>query len=409
MAAVEPPDVTYTPNLPQSLITSGALSDAQLENIIYAGQAHEKKLADGRRRGYFIGDGTGVGKGRQISGIILDNFRNGREKAVWFSVNKDLINDAVRDWTALGGSKEDFIDFSKINPKKHRRIQREKGILFGGYPALREQKEARLKLLQDWLGEDFDGIIAFDEAHKMSNTEGKKGKRGKAKPSETALAAIEVQKAFPNARVLYVSATGASDITEYGYLQRLGLWGKGTAFNDFNDFMTKVGSGGLAAMELAARDMKAMGSYMARSISYDDVKYDTLQHDLTPMQTEIYNTMSKAWQTVLQNINSALEITGQNLNGKARGNVMSNFYGMQQRFYDQIITSMSMPTVLEDIRKELDNGRSHKDKPGFHGPLYREERGGWRRPGKPGFDAFGRADSDGGKILPRRALRGIHG
>ena len=85
MAAVEPPDATYTPYLPQELVESGALSDVQLENIVYAGQSHAQMLPDGRRRRYFVGDGTGVGKGRQIAGIIMDNFRQGRKKAVWIS------------------------------------------------------------------------------------------------------------------------------------------------------------------------------------------------------------------------------------------------------------------------------------------------------------------------------------
>ena len=357
MAAVEPPDVTYTPNLPENIVKNGVLSDAQLENVIYAGQAHAQKLPNGQRKGFFIGDGTGVGKGRQISGIILDNFRQGRNKAIWISVDKDLINDAVRDWTALGGKAEDFIDLSNAKLLKTG-ITTNSGILFGGYPTIRAQKEARLKLIQDWLGKDFDGVIAFDEAHTMKNVSGKKGSRGKTGPSKTALAAIDLQNAFPNARVLYVSATGASDASEYGYLQRLGLWGKGTAFNDFNDFVAKISNGGLAAMELVARDMKAMGEYMARSISYDDVKYDTLQHDLTPMQTEIYNTMSQAWQKVLQNVNAALDITGQQNNGTARGRAMSIIFGTQQRFYNQILTSMSMPSVIEDMKKELAAGRS---------------------------------------------------
>ncbi len=157
---------------------------------------------------------------------------------------------------------------------------------------------------------------------------------------------------------MYASATGATDITQYGYLDRLGLWGKGTAFNDVNDFISKISDGGLAAMELVARDMKAMGVYMARSISYDDVKYDTLQHDLTPMQTEIYNTMSRAWQKVLQNMNKALEVTGQSKDGMARGRAVGAFYSTQQRFYNQIITSMAMPSVIEDMRRELAAGRS---------------------------------------------------
>lgn len=359
MAAVEPPDATYTPALPASIATKGILSDAQLENVVYAGQAHEQLLGDGRRKGYFIGDGTGVGKGRQISGIILDNFLQGRKKAVWISAKPGLINDARRDWQDLGGNPDDVIDLSCTKLLKNG-VQTDTGILFGSYKTLSDSrnKEKRFDLLKNWLGEDFDGVIALDEAHLMGNSVAMKTARGKTKPSQNALTGIELQQTFPNARIVYASATGATDIAKYGYLERLGLWGKGTAFNDLNDFITKIGNGGLAAMELVARDMKAMGVYMARSISYDDVKYDTLQHDLTPMQTEIYDTMSEAWQKVFQNVNEALEVTGADKNGKARGAAYSAIYGGQQKFYNQILTSMAMPSVIEDIKKELAAGRS---------------------------------------------------
>ncbi len=357
MAAVEPPDPTYTPALPERIAKGGILSDAQLENVVYAGQAHSQKLADGRRKGFFIGDGTGVGKGRQIAGIIMDNFLQGRKKAVWISEKASLLEDARRDWKDLGGNPDDIMDLKNAKLLKTG-IQADSGIVFGPYSTLRSQKEARLKMLTDWLGKDFDGVIALDEAHNMGNSVSIKKGRGRSKPSAQALAGIDLQRAFPNARVVYASATGATDISQYGYLERLGLWGKGTAFNDLNDFIEKISNGGLAAMELVARDMKAMGVYMARSISYDDVKYDTIQHDLTPMQTEIYNTMSRAWQKVLQNVNEALKITGADKNGQARGAAYSAIFSGQQRFYNQILTSMSMPTVIEDMKKELAAGRS---------------------------------------------------
>jgi hypothetical protein len=66
-------------------------------------QRHQQFLTDGATRmGFFLGDGAGVGKGRQISGIILDNFARGRTKNVWFSTSTDLAKDAERDLRDLG-------------------------------------------------------------------------------------------------------------------------------------------------------------------------------------------------------------------------------------------------------------------------------------------------------------------
>jgi hypothetical protein len=33
------------------------------------------------RRGWFLGDGSGAGKGRQLAGILLDNWLKGRRRA----------------------------------------------------------------------------------------------------------------------------------------------------------------------------------------------------------------------------------------------------------------------------------------------------------------------------------------
>ena len=54
------------------------------------------------RRGWFLGDGTGAGKGRQVAGVLLDNWLQGRRRAVWVSKSDKLIEDAQRDWSALG-------------------------------------------------------------------------------------------------------------------------------------------------------------------------------------------------------------------------------------------------------------------------------------------------------------------
>ena len=82
---------------------SGALSRLQLEGVAYACQKHLERLPDGvHRAGFMIGDGAGVGKGRQISGIVLDNFARGRARHVWVSSSRDLKRDAERDLADLG-------------------------------------------------------------------------------------------------------------------------------------------------------------------------------------------------------------------------------------------------------------------------------------------------------------------
>ena len=49
------------------------------------------------RAGFLVGDGAGVGKGRTIAGIILENYLHGRNKAIWVSISNDLKYDAERD------------------------------------------------------------------------------------------------------------------------------------------------------------------------------------------------------------------------------------------------------------------------------------------------------------------------
>ena len=366
MSAVEPPAPTYSPKLPAEVIDKGLLSIAQLESVIYAGQAHSETLPNGSRKGFFIGDGTGVGKGREISGIILDNMMQGRNKAVWVSFNEGLIEDAKRDFAGVGGDPTKI--FFQGKTKASGEITQKDGILFTTYSTLRggEKKQAndlgqaggktRAQQIIDWLGEDFDGVIAFDEAHSMGNAIAVKGNRGVKKPSQQAVAGINLQKALPDARVTYVSATGATEISNLSYADRLGLWGEGTPFADTNAFIGNVSKGGIASMELISRDMKAMGMYLARSLSYDGVSYERLEHELTDLQEDIYNELAGAWQVVLTNVEEALEITQAGKNGNGKSAAMAQFWGAHQRFFNQIITAMQTPTVIDDIRSQIESG-----------------------------------------------------
>lgn len=358
MSAVSMPKATYTPHLPENVIKNN-LSTEQLVAVTYAGQSHEQTLPNGERKGFFIGDGTGVGKGREISGIILDNFEQGRDKAVWISMNDKLFTDAQRDWVDTTGRAKNEVHLQG-KTKLQNKIDFGSGILFTTYPTLRTEKGqlSRINQIVEWLGKDFDGVIAFDEAHNMGNLLGSSGKFGRTKGSAMAAAAVKLQSLLPKARVVYVSATAATDVQGLAFASRLGLWGRGTAFTDVNDFVSKIQSSGIAAMELVVRDMKAMGVYVSRSISYNGVSYDTVQHDLDPMQTEIYNTMSRAWQRTMGSVEESLKSTGGVHNSNAKQLAIGQYYSAMQRFYNQVLTSMSMPSVIADMKKELADGKS---------------------------------------------------
>ena len=356
MSSVHAPDLHYVPNLDRDIITKGVLSDAQLEAVMYAGQAHETVLPNGDRKGFLIGDGTGVGKGREISGIILDNFNSGRTKAVWVSVSSGLVNDARRDWVDLGGKESDIIDFSKEKSKKGGIGKFDKGIMFVSYDTLKSGKkggETNADIIADWFGKDFDGVIVFDEAHKAGNLIAEKTGRGSKKPSQNAIKANDFQNSLKNARVVYASATIADKVSGLAFVSRLGLWGDGTQFSGVDDFVGKIGGSGMAAMELVARDMKATGAYISRNLSYDGVGYERLEHTLTKDQIYMYDTMSEGWQVVMQDVDKAMRITG----NKSK-NADSQLWSSMMRFYDQVLVSMSMPSVISDIEKQLADGKA---------------------------------------------------
>ncbi len=137
----------------------------------------------------------------------------------------------------------------------------------------------------------------------MANAGGGSGERGEVAPSLQGRAGLRLQHALPDARVLYVSATGATGVQNLAYAQRLGLWGTGDfPFPTRSDFVAAVEGGGVAAMEVLARDLRALGLYAARSLSYQGVEVELVEHALTPEQVAIYDSYAAAFQVIHQNL-----------------------------------------------------------------------------------------------------------
>ena len=388
MASVTPPKPSYRPHIPANVVANGILSDAQLESIIYAGEAHSEFLVgtwtvdatfdvvaaardDAQnairfRRGWFLGDGTGAGKGRQVAGILLDNWLKGRRRAVWISKSDKLIEDAQRDWSARGRERLLVTPLSRF--RQGTPIRLPEGVLFTTYATLRTdergEKLSRVRQIVEWLGSEFDGVIVFDESHAMQNAVGGKGERGDQAASQQGRAGLRLQHALPNARVVYVSATGATTVHNLAYAQRLGLWGgQDFPFATRAEFVEAIEEGGVAAMEVLARDLKALGLYAARSLSYEGVEYELVEHELTPEQVRIYDAYAGAFSVIHNNLDAAMRaanITGETgtLNGQAKSAARSAFESAKQRFFGHLLTSMKTPSLIRSIDRDLDAGHT---------------------------------------------------
>src|SRR6185437_11019335 len=323
------------------------------------------------RRGWFLGDGTGAGKGRQVAGILLDNWLKGRRRAVWISKSDKLIEDAQRDWSALGSERLFVTPLSRF--RQGTPIRLEQGVLFTTYATLRsdarDEKVSRVKQIVEWLGSDFDGVIIFDESHAMQNAAGGKGERGDQAASQQGRAGLRLQHALPNARIVYVSATGATTVHNLAYAQRLGLWGgKDFPFAMRAEFVEAIEEGGVAAMEVLARDLKALGLYTARSLSYDGIEYELVEHALTPEQKRIYDSYADAYEVIHTNLAAALEATNITsssrgggsctLNAQAKAAARSAFESAKQRFFGHLISGMKTSTLIKSIERDLEAGHA---------------------------------------------------
>jgi len=168
----------------------------------------------------------------------------------------------------------------------------QEGVMFSTYTALAQDakngKRSRFDQLVEWLcgggsPAAYDGCIVFDESHKAKQV-GKADGKGASKMSA---AVIKLQATLPMARIVYVSATGASELKQMGYMSRLGIWGPSSAFTSSQDFATVLSQRGAGAMEMAALDLKARGLYISRMLSFRGTSFEITYVQEDPTFTKI--------------------------------------------------------------------------------------------------------------------------
>ncbi|CEL94343.1 unnamed protein product [Vitrella brassicaformis CCMP3155] len=337
LAAVSPPPLCadLEVRIPRSVVNEGRISSPQLEPIAYfARSVGLSSLSSGGARsggggggvGFFLSDGTGCGKGRVIAGTIIHLCNSGFLRHLWLSTSSDLIQDATRDIRDIKG-KVAVVPLKEINasvdldPQTAKKHFRQHGwrpgqpvVLFSSYSLLVQggkgpNKASRVEQLIRWLSGPAEsrsssssaqtqnsrvrsgGLIVFDEAHKAKNFKAADGPT--SGQSQTGQAVYQLQVQCVHCPVLYSSATGASDIQHMAYMERLGLWGPGKAFPDFQTFKGKMSKGGVAALECVSLELKSQGKYVCRQLSFADVQFSVTQVEPSQELTDRYTQFAE--------------------------------------------------------------------------------------------------------------------
>ncbi|KAG7499032.1 hypothetical protein JOB18_027604 [Solea senegalensis] len=360
LSSVNPPEVWYRLSIPEETIDRGCLSALQLEAITYAAQQHETFLPNGDRAAYLIGDGAGVGKGRTIAGVIYENYLLGRKRSLWFSVSNDLKYDAERDLRDIGAKNIQVhslnkFKYGKISSKHNGSVK--KGVIFATYSSLIGESQSggkyktRFDQLLHWCGENFDGVIVYDECHKAKNV----CPIGSSKPTKTGLAVLELQNKLPKARVVYASATGASEPRNMAYMNRLGIWGPKTPFREFGNFIQAVERRGVGAMEIVAMDMKLRGMYIARQLSFTGVTFKIEEVPLTQQYIHMYNKSVRLWVSAREKFQQAANLM--DAEQRMKKSMWGQFWSAHQRFFKYLCIASKVRRVVQLAREEVQNGK----------------------------------------------------
>src|SRR3546814_17941770 len=92
-------------------------------------------------------------------------------------------------------------------------------------------------------------------------------------------------------------------------------------------------------MEVVAVVLKALGLYASRSLSFDVVEYELLEHKLTDEQRRIYDSYAGAFQVIHNNLAAAMEAAGVTsaehgtLNAPAKSAARTAFESTKQRSF----------------------------------------------------------------------------
>ena len=159
-----------------------------------------------------------------------------------------------------------------------------------------------------------------------------------------------LQRKMPKARVVYCSATGVTELSNLAYCERLGLWGAGLPFPNFEKFYSSVSKRGVFFLEMLAMELKRQGSYVSRGLSFVSAEFLTVSHALTPEQIRMYDASAELWHRIYLALEEARHVT------QASKRLMGMYWGAHQRFFKQLIISFKVDFVVAESKKCVEEG-----------------------------------------------------
>ena len=216
---------------------------------------------------------------------------------------------------------------------------------------------------------DFDGVIIFDEAHRAKNVDS---------DTLTHRAVVNLQERLPKARILYCSATGVSDVKHMAYATRLGLWGGGASsiyptFDAFRHVLERrsggsgdgkfgdtggggegtKGGGGVGVLEMLALEMKRMGTFVARTLSWEGADFSTIEIKLNRSQQQSYDEVAKWWRELRQEIDRCITYLSLSSSTAISRNVYKSYWSSYQRCFREMAICAKVDYVVASTKEYL--------------------------------------------------------
>ncbi|SPP82611.1 protein strawberry notch-like [Drosophila guanche] len=355
LSPVPLPTIIY--NIQLLEIVAKWLSKHQLLAVAHACHTHNRILPSGERAGFLLGDGPGMGKGRSLAAIIYNNFMLGRKRALWVSISNTLKCDVERDVKDIGASEKinvvllDTLNYWSISSEENDRFKT--GIVFCEYTSLLESAQTsdakydkRFLQVCNWLGQNFDGVIVFDECDSAART----------LSVENVSLLLKLQKQVPNARVVYVSATELSDPNSMTFMTRLGLWGVGTAHPKFESFANEIQLRSPVLMRLLCMEMKLCGSYMARRLSFKGVSVRIDEVVMTRKFFDMYDYAAKLWAEINMKWQAACRLL--RLPECLQKIIWHEFWSAHQQFFQYLCLAHKVENALDVAQEAIEQGKA---------------------------------------------------